>query len=44
MVCLKRLKINEKDARVGPFFKKRIMLTPTVLLKKILWPVLSAVR
>ena len=44
MVCLKRLKINEKDTRVGPFFKKRIMLTPTVLLKKILWPVLSAVR
>ena len=22
IVCLKRLKINEKEARVGPFFKK----------------------
>ena len=25
IICLKRPKINEKEAWVGPFFKKRIM-------------------
>ena len=28
VVCLKRPKINQKEARVGPFFKKTFFLTP----------------
>ena len=27
IVCLKRLKINEKEAGVGPFFKKTFLLS-----------------